>query len=59
MPESIPAGLTHTHVLQALADLDAGVDHLFGRPSGQEFLHEGKPYLPYLVARPGPARQET
>ena len=46
MPQSIPAGLTRTHVLQALADLDAGVDHPFGQPTGYELLHEGKRYPP-------------
>jgi hypothetical protein len=34
MTQSIPAGLTRSHVLQALADLDAGVDHPFGQPTG-------------------------
>ena len=46
MPQSIPAGLTRTHVLQAIADLDAGVDHPFGQPTGYELLHEGKRYPP-------------
>ena len=49
MPQSIPAGLTRTHVLQALADLDAGVDHPFGQPTGYELLHEGKRYPPKAV----------
>jgi hypothetical protein len=44
MPLSIPAGMTRTHVLQALADLDAGLDHPFGQPTGYELLHEGKRY---------------
>ena len=46
MPQSIPAALTRTHVLQAIADLDAGVDHAFGQPTGYELLHEGKRYPP-------------
>src|SRR5208337_68229 len=49
MPQSIPAGLTRTHVLQALADLDAGVDHPFGQPTGYELLHEGRRYPPKAV----------
>src|SRR5208337_3522938 len=49
MPQSIPAGLTRTHVLQALADIDAGVDHPFGQPTGYELLHEGKRYPPKAV----------
>ncbi len=49
MPQSIPAGMTRTHVLQALADLDAGVDHPFGQPMGYELLHEGKRYPPKAV----------
>ena len=49
MPQSIPAGLTRTHVLQALADLDAGLDHPFGQPTGYELLHEGKRYPPKAV----------
>ena len=49
MLQLIPAGLTRTHVLQALADLDAGVDHPFGQPTGYEVLHEGKRYPPKAV----------
>ena len=49
MPQSIPAGLTRTHVLQALADFDAGLDHPFGQPTGYELLHEGKRYPPKAV----------
>ncbi len=49
MPQSIPARLTRTHVLQALADLNAGVDHPFGQPTGYELLHEGKRYPPKAV----------
>lgn len=46
MPQSIPTGLTREHVLKALADLDAGIDHEFGRPTGYELLHDGKRYPP-------------
>jgi hypothetical protein len=49
MPQSIPAGLTRTHVLQAITDLDSGVDHPFGQPTGYELVHEGKRYPPKAV----------
>lgn len=46
MPQSIPKGLISEHILRALADLDAGVDHPFGKPTGYELVHEGKRYPP-------------
>ena len=49
MPQSIPPGLTRAHVLLALADLDAEVDHPFGQPTGYELLQEGKRYPPKAV----------
>ena len=49
MPQSIPAGLTRSHVLQALGDLDAGVVHSFGQPTGYVLVHEGKRYAPKAV----------
>jgi hypothetical protein len=49
MPQSIPAGLTKEHVLKALADLDAGIDHAFGQPTGYELVHDGKRYAPKAV----------
>src|SRR3954452_5338531 len=49
MPQSIPAGLTQDHVLHALSDLDAGIDHPFGPPTGYELLHGGKRYAPKAV----------
>lgn len=49
MPQSIPPGLTQEHVLKALADLDAGMDHPFGPPTGYEVVHEGKCYPPKAV----------
>lgn len=49
MPQSIPAGLTQEHVLRALADLDAGIDHPFGQPTGYELVHDGKRYAPKAV----------
>jgi hypothetical protein len=49
MPQSIPAGLTKEHVLKVLADLDAGIDHPFGHPTGYELVHEDKRYAPKAV----------
>ena len=49
MPQSIPAGLTRDHVLRTLADLDAGLAHPFGAPTGYELLHEGRRYAPKAV----------
>ncbi len=49
MPQSIPAGLTQEHVLHTLADLDAGIDHSFGQPTGYELIHHGKRYAPKAV----------
>jgi hypothetical protein len=33
-------------VLLALADLDAGIDHDFGKPTKYVLVHEGKSYAP-------------
>jgi len=49
MPQSIPKGLNREHVLRALADLDAGIDHPFGAPTGYELVHEGRRYPPKAV----------
>jgi hypothetical protein len=49
MPQSIPKGLTRECVLQALADLDAGIEHPFGPPTGYELIHEGRRYAPKAV----------
>ena len=49
MPQSIPAGLTREHVLRTLCDLDAGIDHPFGKPTGYELIHDGKRYAPKAV----------
>src|SRR5437868_6026983 len=46
MPQSIPKGLTRDCVLQALADLDAGIEHPFAPPTGYELVQEGKRYPP-------------
>jgi hypothetical protein len=34
MLQFIPKGITAEHVLRALADLDAGMEHPFGPPTG-------------------------
>jgi hypothetical protein len=39
MPQSIPKGLTRAAVLQALADLDTGIEYPFGSPTEYEVLH--------------------
>jgi len=49
MPQSVPPGLTREHVLHALADLDAGVDHPFGPATGYELVHDQKRYAPKAV----------
>ena len=49
MPQSVPKGLSREHVLQALTDLDAGVEHPFGSPTGYELVHEGRRYPPKAV----------
>lgn len=49
MPQSIPAGLTREHVLRTLSDLDAGIDHSFGKPTGYELVHDQKRYAPKAV----------
>lgn len=49
MPHSIPAGLKKEHILQTLVDLDGGIDHPFGQPTGYELVHEGKRYAPKAV----------
>src|SRR4051812_9725571 len=49
MPQSIPKGLTAEHVLRALADLDAGIEHAFGAPTGYEVVHNGRRYPPKAV----------
>src|SRR4051794_19485767 len=49
MPQSIPKGLTDEHVLLALADLDAEVEHPFGSPTGYELVLGEKRYPPKAV----------
>lgn len=49
MPQSIPAGLKKEHIDKALADLDAGIDHPFGKPTGCDLVHDDKRYTPKAV----------
>src|SRR5262245_31740995 len=49
MPQSTLAGLTQKLVLRTLADLDAGIDHPFGQPTGYELVYQGKRYAPKAV----------
>lgn len=49
MPQSIPPGLKKEHVVQALSDLDGGIDHPFGAPTGYELVHGDKRYAPKAV----------
>jgi hypothetical protein len=49
MPQAIPKGLTRAAVLQAPADLDTGVEHPFGTPTGYEVVHDGRRYAPKAV----------
>jgi hypothetical protein len=49
MPQSIPPGLKKEPVLQALNDLDGGIDHPFGAPTGYELVLGDKRYAPKAV----------
>ena len=49
MPQSIPAGLTRDHVLRTLSELDAGIEHPFGTPTGYELVYNEKRYAPKAV----------
>lgn len=46
MPQSISKGISAEHVLRALADLDSGINHPFGAPTGYELVHQGRRYPP-------------
>src|SRR4051794_28628534 len=46
MPRVIPEGLTRGHVLRALAELDSGVEHPFGQPTGYWLVYQGRHYPP-------------
>jgi hypothetical protein len=58
MPQSIPPGLKQEHVIQALNDLDNGIDHPFGAPTGYELVHDAKRYAPKAVSRPTGGAEE-
>jgi hypothetical protein len=49
MPQSIPSGLRKEHILQALHDLDSGIVHPFGVPTGYELVYGDKRYAPKAV----------
>ena len=49
MPQSIPPGLKREHIVQALNDLDGGIDHPFGAPTGYELVYDNKHYAPKAV----------
>jgi hypothetical protein len=52
MPQSIPPGLKKEHVVQALHDLDGGIDHPFGAPTGYELVHGGPTASPFRSRPP-------
>lgn len=45
----LPEGITRGDLLQAIADLDAGVPHPFAPSTGYDVLHEGRRYPPKAV----------
>ncbi len=45
----IPDGITHQDVLQALSDIDGGMDVGFGESTKFDLVHEGKRYSPKEV----------
>jgi len=49
VPQSIPAGLKREHVLRTLSELDAGIEHLFGKSTGYDLVEKGKRYAPKTV----------
>ena len=49
MPQSIPAGITSEHILAALAELDRGVEHGFGRATKFQLVDSGRSYDPKAV----------
>jgi len=49
IPKAIPDGLTQQHVLLALQDFDAGIEHPFGPPTGYELVHHESRYPPKAV----------
>lgn len=47
--DKIPDGITRDDVLNAIADIDAGVNHEFGPSTGYDLIHEGRPYPPKAI----------
>ncbi len=51
MAQSPPQDLNREHILKALADLDAGIEHSFGDPTRFQVAHLEKRYAPKAVFR--------
>ena len=49
MPDLIPKGITRTHIIDAIRELDTGVEHQFGESTGYDVLFEGRRYPPKAV----------
>jgi hypothetical protein len=49
MPKSIPKGLNREQVLKALTDLDAEIQHSFGKATGYQLVFQGRRYAPKAV----------
>jgi 5-methylcytosine-specific restriction protein A len=49
MSKMIPDGVTRQHIVEAIRDLDKGVDHPFGESTGYDVLFEGRRYPPKAV----------
>jgi 5-methylcytosine-specific restriction protein A len=49
MSRKIPNGITRKHIVEAIRDLDRGVDHPFGESTGYDVLFEGRRYPPKAV----------
>ena len=49
MPKSIFLGIKRQHVLQALKDLDEGIEHNFEETAGHKLIHSHKSYVPKAV----------
>jgi 5-methylcytosine-specific restriction protein A len=47
--DSIPDSVGRQHILKAIADLDNGIEHAFGRSIGYDVLYEGRRYPPKAV----------
>ena len=49
MTDQIPEGITRAHILEAIQELNAGVEHQFGESTGYDVLFEGRRYPPKAV----------